>query len=71
MHLIDVFFVVTWRLPAPQIRVCDIVRVTNRCIDSPIFGYGLFNGVIPEKIGPLLPPEIQDGGRKNGSGNSF
>ena len=37
----------------------------------PIFGYGLFSGAIPGKIRRLLLPEIQDGGRKNGSGDIF
>ena len=38
---------------------------------TPIFGYGLFNGAIPGKMRCLLLPEIQDGGRKDGSSNNF
>ena len=37
----------------------------------PIFWYGLFNVIIAEKIRRFFLSEIQDGGRKNGSGINF
>ena len=36
-----------------------------------MLGYGLLNGAIPEKNRRLLPPEIQDGGRKTDAAITF